>query len=174
MDMIFAYGNKTKIEAWQPVVHVCRRWRNVVFGSARRLNLRLVCTPRTRVRDTLDVWPALPLLVLGDMFLSSGVDDIVVALGQTNRVCQVDLQHLLDWPLDIVLAAMQVPFPQLTQLRLTSFGETPPVVPKSFFHPRSGVFFIQRGYRIFRGPRDLRRCPSTQHLPYSLFQSNRF
>src|SRR6266446_5304447 len=132
MDMIFAYGNKTKIEAWQPVVHVCRRWRNVVFGSARRLNLRLVCTPRTRVRDTLDVWPALPLLVLGDMFLSSGVDDIVVALGQTNRVCQVDLQHLLDWPLDIVLAAMQVPFPQLTQLRLTSFGETPPVVPNSF------------------------------------------
>ncbi len=132
MDMIFAYGNKTKIEAWQPVVHVCRRWRNVVFGSARRLNLRLVCTPRTRVRDTLDVWPALPLLVLGDMFLSSGVDDIVVALGQTNRVCQVDLQHLLDWPLDKVLAAMQVPFPQLTQLRLTSFGETPPVVPNSF------------------------------------------
>jgi len=65
------------------------------------------------------------------MFLSSGVD-IVVALGQTNRVCLVDLEGLKNRELDTVLAAMQVPFPQLTTLRLTSFGETPPVVPDSF------------------------------------------
>jgi hypothetical protein len=35
---------KKGIEAWQSLVHVCRRWRSVVFGSPRRLNLRLVCT----------------------------------------------------------------------------------------------------------------------------------
>ena len=28
--------------AWQSLVHVCRRWRGIVFGSPRRLGLRLV------------------------------------------------------------------------------------------------------------------------------------
>ncbi len=66
------------------------------------------------------------------MFLSSGADDIIVALGQSNRVCQVSLEGLEDRQLDKVLAAMQVPFPQLTRLRLISDGEIPPVVPDSF------------------------------------------
>ena len=35
---------KGQIEAWQSLVHVCRRWRNIVFGSPLRLNLALVCT----------------------------------------------------------------------------------------------------------------------------------
>ncbi len=129
------YVVKTEIEAWKSLVHVCRRWRNVVFGSPHRLNLRLVCTSKTPARDTLDVWPALPLLIQGDMCLTSGADDIIVALGQTNRVCRVVLWRLDDRELDKVLAAMQVPFPQLTQLSLTSltpYGETPPVIPDSF------------------------------------------
>src|SRR6266436_6413963 len=98
----------------------------------RRLNLRLVCTPNTPARDTLDVWPALPLLIRGYMFLSSDEDDIIVALWQTNRVCQVSLRELEDRQLDKVLAAMQVPFPELTWLRLGSNGEIPPIVPNSF------------------------------------------
>ena len=131
MDISLSFDYKTEIEAWQSLVHVCRQWRNVVFGSPRRLNLRLVCKPKTPARDTLDVWPALPLLIWGSMF-SSGADDIIVALGHTNRVCQVELWNLEDQQLDKVLAAMQVPFPQLTWLNLTSNGETPPVVPDSF------------------------------------------
>src|SRR6266403_514645 len=120
---------------------MCRRWRNIVFGSPRRLNLRLFCTPKTPARDTLDVWPALPLLIFGDTSLTSGTDDItglpkchndIVALGQTSRVCRVDLWHLEDRQLGKVLAAMQVPFPQLTRLLLISYGESPPVVPDSF------------------------------------------
>jgi len=55
-----------------------------------------------------------------------------VALGQTSRVCRVDLWHLEDRQLGKVLAAMQVPFPQLTRLLLISYGESPPVVPDSF------------------------------------------
>ncbi len=125
-------GYKTGVEAWQSLVHVCRRWRNVVFGSACRLNLRLVCKPKTPARDTLDVWPALPLLILGEMSFSSGADHIIVVLGQTNRVCRVELEDLEDQQLDKVLAALQLPFPQLTELRLISDGETPAVVPDSF------------------------------------------
>jgi len=82
--------------------------------------------------DTLDVWPALPLLIHGHIALSSGVDNIIVALGQTNRVCQVGLSGLAR-QLENVLAAMQVPFPELTELWFISHGGgTPPVAPDSF------------------------------------------
>jgi len=66
------------------------------------------------------------------MTLSSGADDVIVALGQTNRICQVILFSHVDRQLEQVLAAMQVPFPKLTVLRLFSVSETPPVVPNSF------------------------------------------
>ncbi len=131
MDMK-GYGRNWDIEAWQSLVHVCRRWRSIVFGSPRRLNLRLFCTSKTPARDTLDVWPPLPLIIWGEMTPSSGADDIIVALGQSNRVCQVNLAGLADRQLGKVLAAMQAPFPELTELRLISTGETPPVVPDSF------------------------------------------
>jgi hypothetical protein len=127
-------GGKMAIEAWQSLVHVCRRWRTLVLESPLRLNLRLLCTPETPVKDTLDIWPALPLIVRGNMALSLGTDtdNIIAALGQSNRVRQVYLLNLADWQLENVLAEMQVPFPELTDLRLFSNGETLPVIPDSF------------------------------------------
>ncbi len=124
-------AEKARADAWQHLVHVCQRWRNLVFGSPLRLNLRLYCTPKTPVRDTLDVWPALPLVVEGNMALSSGTDDIIAALGQSNRVCEVGLR-LEGWHLEEILAPMQVSFPRLTDLQLTLDGETVPVIPDSF------------------------------------------
>ncbi len=132
MDMNPSLERKTGTEAWQSLVHVCRRWRNIVFRSPRRLNLRLVCTPKTPARDTLDVWPALPLLIWGNMYKSSGVGDVIIALKHSNRVCRVSLTRLVDWQLDEVLATMQVPFPELTDLRLFLDGETRQVIPDSF------------------------------------------
>ncbi len=130
---IYPYGgDKTDIEAWQSLVHVCRRWRNLVFRSPRRLNLRLWCTPETPIRDTLDVWPALPLIVAGNLALSSCTDNVIAALGQSSRVCQVHLSDLAGWQLENVLAAMQVSFPELTDLQLYSNCETLPVIPDSF------------------------------------------
>ena len=116
VDMSLWDGGKTGIEARQFLVYVCRRWRCLVLGSPRRLNLQLCCTPAT---DTLDVWPALPLIVEGNM-TSSSTDNTIAALGQSNRVCEVFLRGLADWQLEKVLAAMQVPFPELTDLRLSS------------------------------------------------------
>jgi len=31
-------------DGWQTLVHVCRRWRCIVFASPRRLDLKLYCT----------------------------------------------------------------------------------------------------------------------------------
>ena len=53
--------------AWKPLVHVCRKWRNVVLGSPLRLNLRLYCKPhesRARaLRESMAIWPSLPIVV---------------------------------------------------------------------------------------------------------------
>jgi hypothetical protein len=120
-------------EAWQSLVHVCRRWRCVVFASPRRLNLRLVCSPGTPARECLDVWPALPLIVEGTIS-STSVDNIVVALGHSDRVCQIDLRITAGLQWDQVLAAMQVPFPALTRLFLlceSGLGRAP-VIPDTF------------------------------------------
>ena len=119
------------IEAWQSLVHVCRRWRSLVFNSPRYLNLQLYCTPKTPAKDALGIWPALPLLIAGNMALLSGTDNIVAALGQSNRVCQVILQ-LAGWQLEEILAPMQVPFPELTELRLWSYDSSPVMIPDSF------------------------------------------
>ena len=123
--------HETKIgtQKWQLLIHVCRRWRTLVFASSRRLNLQLFCTPDTPVCDTLDVWPALPLIVWGVMRSNTG--NIIAALKGNNRVCQVDLTFE-GWQLEKVLVATQVPFPELTVLRLTANGKTMPVIPDSF------------------------------------------
>ena len=123
-------GNE-EIEAWQTLVHVCRRWRNVVFGSPRRLNLRLVCTSRTRA---LDIWPALPIFIqFGRGLREENVDNIVALLKRSSRVCQVNLS-VSSSHLEKVLAAMQQPFLGLRHLalKLEPNGETVPVLPDLF------------------------------------------
>jgi F-box-like len=131
VDMsLSSYFGRCGIEAWQSLVHVCRRWRGLVLGSPRRLNLQLYCTPKTPARDTLDVWPTLPLIIQGYITSTSGTpDNIIAALGQSNRVCKVDLCQwdFANWRLEEVLAPMQVPFPELTYLQL--FVKALPVIP---------------------------------------------
>ena len=115
---------------WQSLVHVCRRWRSIVFGSPRHLKLQLVCTERTPARDMLDVWPALPLAIWGFRILG-GVDNIIAALQRRERVCQIALLYVQSSDLVIYLEALQQPFPELTRL-FFHVHETVPVVPDSF------------------------------------------
>ena len=126
-----SHRSKPATEAWQSLIHVCRRWRSLVFQAPRRLNLQLYCTPQTPVKDKLDIWPALPLIVAGNMVLSSGTDNVIAALRHNFRVRQVEL-NLSYWQLEEVLAAMQAPFPELTLMELSSDDKTPSVIPQSF------------------------------------------
>jgi hypothetical protein len=122
-------GEKERERAWQSLVHVCRRWRSIVFGSPRHLKLQLVCTERTRARDMLDVWPALPLAI--SCYRTGGVDNIIAALERRERVCQIALVNVQSSDLGIYLEALQQPFPELTNLFL-HFFETVRVDPDSF------------------------------------------
>ena len=116
--------------AWETLVHVCRRWRSLVFESPRRLNLQLVCTSGTPARDTLDIWPTLPLVVRyeGDC----PMDNIVAALEHRNRVRQIELFNLPILSLEKSWAAMQMAFPELKDLVLVSDGKKAlPILPDS-------------------------------------------
>ena len=121
-------------EAWFKLVHVCRKWRNIVFGSPRRLNLRLFFYARTPVKEKLDVWPPLPIIVCDSGSSMCGVDNIIAALEHKNRICQLDLQDLPNSQSETVLSRMQEPFPALTRLllRLQHGHEPLPVIPASF------------------------------------------
>ena len=86
------------------------------------------------MRDTFDVWPALPPLINGNLPSSSSVKNIIVALGHNNRVREVVLGEIAGSQLEKVLVAMQMPFPEVTHLCLeaSTDGQTLPAVPDSF------------------------------------------
>jgi F-box-like len=119
VDESLSAGGK-EIEAWQSLVHVCRQWRRVVFGSPRRLNLRLVCTSKTSVRNTLDIWPSFPLFIIARDFDTSGVNNIIAGLEHRDHVHRIDLMDVPSSQLNRVSAAMQEPFPELIYLQVIS------------------------------------------------------
>ena len=123
-------GNEEKMKVWQSLVHVCRRWRSVVFGSPRRLNLQLICSSKTPARDTVDLWPALPLVIQHYDCRTGSVDNIVALLKCGDLVHRIDLWRLSRSQLEDIWEAMQVPFPELRHLDLRHY-ETKPVVPLS-------------------------------------------
>jgi hypothetical protein len=132
---------KEIIEGWIGLAHVCRRWRSVIFQSPRRLNLRLLCTPNTSARDTLDILPPLPLIIrdfdpFDDTFDDEPprVDNIIAALERNDRVYRFELSSLSSSELEHVTdsAAMQKPFPELTYLRLHKDVGPGPILTGSF------------------------------------------
>src|SRR6266478_4013772 len=120
------YFHKINVVAWQKLVHVCQKWRNVVFGSPQRLNLRLLCTGDKPVRKMLDIWPPLPIVIWGRFeHTKMGEDNIVTALTHNVRICQITLNPVPSSLWEKALAAMQEPFPALTHLELCTTDEEP-------------------------------------------------
>ena len=118
--------------AWVLLAHVCRRWRSVVFESPCRLNMQLVCIEKTPARDTLDIWPPLPLQIWNRGSPIENVDNIIAVLERSDRVCYISLMNSGRSDLEKLLAAMQVPFLELTRLLLWSVDETVSALPDSF------------------------------------------
>ena len=132
-----------EMEAWRTLVHVCRKWRDLVFGSPYRLNVKLVCTARRPVREMLESMPPLPIVV--SPYGLSGIstlatDNIIAALEHNDRIHRIELREVSSSLLDKALAVMQGPFPVLTDLDIRcDEDEIAPVVPDSFlgrFAPR--------------------------------------
>ena len=103
---------------WQRFVHVCRRWRIIVFASPNFLDLRLVCLPWTRVELT-GIWPPLPIVIRNMVDLPMPEDyDFEAAIMHHNRVCEIHLLNLTSSQLKRLAAAMEKNFPALIHLKL--------------------------------------------------------
>jgi len=129
--------------AWHALVHVCRRWRCLVFASPRHLHLRLLCTDKSPVKEALDVWPELPIAIR-DLYYGrlrprtqALVINVIAALEQHDRVCEICLEGG-NW-LSKIVSVMKKPFPSLVNLVLTSDVIQGLMIPDSFlggFAPR--------------------------------------
>ena len=119
---------------WEPLVHVCRRWRHLIFASPLRLNLTLLCTSGTRTSDLLDIWPRFPIAL---HFTPSGdlrdiIDiNIVAALEHRDRITEIRFAlrgpGLIRWSF-----RMLSPFSALTDLALWSIDDSTLVLPDLF------------------------------------------
>jgi F-box-like len=119
------------IDLWRTLVHVCQRWRYLVFASPGHLNLRLECTIETRAREMLDVWPPFPIIITNESSSMFGVDNILAALEQRDRVCQITLDDIPGLKMNKFVPAMLEPFPALEGIIFAS-DDAMGVVPDSF------------------------------------------
>jgi hypothetical protein len=133
-DDTIGYDYNHNYDGWQTLVHVCRRWRCIVFASPCRLDLKLYCTRQRAVNsETLDIWPALPIVI--DAMIQSKEDqtNLIAALRHHDRVCKIDYRN---WQFQYSFlkefAAIDEPFLALTSLDLFSCVQNVQVLPDSF------------------------------------------
>ena len=122
---------------WHLLVHVCQRWRQIIFASPHRLNLRIFCTPGTPVRENLGIWPPLPIVIKyqhSDPEYTIAPDDednVIAALEHPDLIRYLGLD-VTDSQLGNFATAMQEPYPVLTYLDITSLGRNALVLPTDF------------------------------------------
>ncbi len=120
---------------WPRLVHVCRKWRRIVFASRQALRLQLSCTHRTPVLKTLECWPDLPIVVQHGGFpvLDSPAPEdehnIVAALQSFDRINSISLtltRSLLE------KVRFDKPFVELEDLVLLSQNNVHLTLPSTF------------------------------------------
>ena len=122
---------------WPRLVHICRRWRYIVFASQKALHVQLSCTHGTPILKTLDCWPTLPIIVQYGGFSNldppapEDEENIVAALKQSDRVSSLSLvvtSSLLE-----KISTIERPFWQLEDLILLSPQDSVPLTLPSAF-----------------------------------------
>ena len=125
---------------WHTLVHVCRRWRQLIFISPRRLDLQFLCTPRTHVRELLDILPPMPIMIRNFFDPSQPCptpsfedgSQVIAAVEQRDNVCCIDLEDVPSSLVEKMGATMNETCPMLSYIRLWADDETAPVLPDSF------------------------------------------
>jgi F-box-like len=139
-DVLLYIFNSVRLEAdrlrhltwWHRFVHVCRRWRSIIFESPNSLDLRIVCAPRTRT-ELLGIWPPLPIIITNTTEPHMPNCHFEAAIVHRHRVCEIDL-YLEKPRLQLLASTMQEQFPALIHLKLASFYDPLPalVLPDRF------------------------------------------
>jgi len=164
---------KRKTE-WYTLVHVCQRWRYIVFASPSRLGAQLVYTGKRPTSEMLDGLPVLPVVITDrpsssltlplPLLPDSGWRNIAAALdSEHNRTCEIDLAGIpyLHW--ERISTVMQRPFPELTHLRISLEDDWVAIIPDSFLGgsaPRLQMFTLRNAsfpamYKLLSSANDL-------------------
>jgi hypothetical protein len=124
---------------WTTLIHACRRWRHIVFGSPRRLDLRLRCSDRTPTKRLLDIWPPFPIALYVMMVVvpvnEEGLENIMAAVERRDRTSFIYIYDSTNGSaLKKSIAVMHEPFPILKACSLTSNKKlvSMPVLPAKF------------------------------------------
>ena len=133
---IFRYYLDASPRFWPRLVHICRKWRRIVFASQRALRLRLLCTHGTPVPKTLDCWPTLPIVMqygappVPGLPATEDEVGIMAALLHSDRVGSISL--IVTNSLLKRLPAIERPFSELEDLVLMSQDSVSLTLPTSF------------------------------------------
>jgi hypothetical protein len=133
---IFRYYVDASPQFWPRLVHICRRWRHIVFMSYRDLHLRLFCMNRMPVLNTIDCWPALPIVVeyggspALDPPAPEDEDNIMAALKHCGHVSSISLTVTMS--LLERFYAIKGPFSELEHLVLLSEHGVRLTLPSTF------------------------------------------
>ena len=116
---------------WYLLLHVCKRWRQVIFSSPYRLDLQVLCTYGTRVRKNLCIWPAFPIVL--DIYswrnlTHNNEDNALASLEHSDRLCSVGL-YVTDFQWAKMATVLGKPFPLLTHFKIYSIDRNVPVLP---------------------------------------------
>ena len=155
---------------WDTLAQVCRRWRHVVFGSPRRLDLRLLCTSKTPTSRSLDIWPPFPIILsVPPSFPAvdkNGVENIIAALECRDRISKVDIYEILGPEVKELVTVLHEPFPVLTHFSLSSYDSSVPALPETFLGgsaPRLRSFGL-KGIPFPSFPKFILGLPHIVHL----------
>ena len=112
---LYRHTHDDTLWEWYVLVHVCRRWRQIVFESPRRLDLKIRCTIKTPV-ENLSIWPPFPIAIDFRCTLFDYIsNDAIAAFVDTGRVSYLKLDlaycNMKTW---LIMASK--PFPALTHL----------------------------------------------------------
>ena len=133
---IFRYYLDEYPRFWPTLVHICRKWRRIVFSSQQALHLRLFCSSGTPVLKTLDHWPALPIVIeyggslALDILSPEDEVNIIAALKRSDRVRSISLT--VTTSLQEKLSTVKRPLLELEDLILLSQDSVPLTLPCTF------------------------------------------
>ena len=96
-------------ETWHGLIHVCRRWRRIIFVSPRGLDPRIICTARNPVKEMLHIWPTLPIKIRVPNATRKRrlAHNIIDALDLNDRVEEILLENVPTALLERIAAVTQ-------------------------------------------------------------------
>jgi len=109
---------------WETLVHVCQRWRKIIFASPRHLDLHVTCSGTTQTRTSLDIWPPFPIKIAWYQpricESDKEYENIIAALEHHDRIDEILFSSVTRSTLKRFVTAMQEPLVALTNLRIES------------------------------------------------------